>query len=92
MKGHIFRTADLLQKPDQTEFSMLEKIPDIFSGKPFNNIGGRNPLYNSSLGDEVNEISMNEYVFSIEQIPAPYDLEELQSKTEDEHLSESKKL
>lgn len=82
----LYKSIELLQKLDQTEFSMLEEIPELFSWKRINDIGGRNPLYSSSMNDDQNEKSIEEYVTSIEQIPVPADLEELQSKTEDENL------
>lgn len=82
----LYKAIELLQKLDQTEFSMLEEIPELFSWKRFNNIGQRNPFYNSSMNDDQNEKSIEEYVTSIEQIPIPADLEELQSNTEDENL------
>lgn len=84
----LFRTTDLLQKLDQTEFAMLEKIPDIFSWKRFNNIGDRNPFSSSSLDNDQDEKSIEEYVCSIEQIPVPPDLEELQSTSENENRME----
>ncbi len=89
----LFRTTDLLQKLDQTEFSMLEKIPDIFSWKRFNStMSGRDPRFNLYRDDDQDEKSIDEYVAAIEQLPIPPDLIELQSKTENEHLLESKKL
>ncbi len=86
----LFRTTDLLQKLDQTEFSMLEKIPDIFSWKRFNNsMSGRDPRHNIGKDDDQDEKSIDEYVTAIEQIPIPQDLLELQSRTENEKLSET---
>jgi len=87
----LFRTTDLLQKLDQTEFTMLEKIPDIFSWKRFNNtMSGRDPRFNICIDDDQDEKSINEYVTAIEQIPIPPDLMELQVKTENEKLQDSK--
>ena len=37
----LFKTTDILQKMGQTEFSVLEKIPDMFSWKRFNNLWQR---------------------------------------------------
>ena len=90
----LFKVSELLQKVDQAEFAMLEKIPDILSWKRFNqnNIGGRNSLYNSGIDDDSSEKSIDEYIISMEQIPIPTDLEELQSRTEDEHFLEGKKV
>jgi hypothetical protein len=79
-----------LQKLDQTEFAMLEKIPDIFSWKRSNNIGVRDPRFNMYRDDDQDEKSIEQYVTSIEQIPIPLDLIELQSKTENEKLLENK--
>ena len=79
----LFKTTDLLQKLDQTEFSMLEKIPDIFSWKRFNNtLSGRDPRFSIGKDDDQDENSIDEYVAAIEQIPIPPDLIDLQSKTE----------
>lgn len=83
----LMRATDLLQKLDQTEFAMLEKIPDIFSWKRFNSRGMRDPRYNVGIDDDQNEKSMDEYIAAIEQIPLPPDLMELQSRTENENLS-----
>ena len=83
----LFRTTEFLQKLDQTEFAMLEKIPDIFSWKRFNNFGGRDPRYSLDKDSDTDEKSIDEYITAIEQIPIPLDLIELQSKTENEkHL------
>lgn len=82
----LFRTTDLLQKLDQTEFAMLEKIPDIFSWKRFNSLSGRDPRYGLNKYDDQDEKSIDEYITAIEQIPIPPDLIELQSKTENENL------
>ncbi len=71
---------------------MLEKIPDIFSWKRLNStVSGRDPRYNIGGDDDQDEKSIDEYVTAIEQIPIPPDLMELQSKTEDEKLSVSKR-
>lgn len=85
----LFRTTDLLQKLDQTEFNMLEKIPDIFSWKRFNHPDIKDPRFNVYRGDQ-DEKSIDQYVTAIEQIPIPADLLELQSETENEKLSENK--
>lgn len=85
----LFRTTDLLQKLDQTEFNMLEKIPDIFSWKRFNHPDIQDPRFNVYRGDQ-DEKSIDQYVTTIEQIPIPADLLELQSETENEKLSENK--
>lgn len=88
----LYKATELLQKLDQTEFSMLEKIPDIFSWKRFNStMSGRDPRFNIYKDDDQDEKSIDEYVTAIEQIPIPPDLLELQSKTENEYLSENKK-
>ncbi len=86
----LFRTTDLLQKLDQTEFAMLEKIPDIFSWKRFNYTGVRDPRFNIGIDDDQDEKSIDQCVTAIEQIPIPPDLRELQSKTENEKLMERK--
>lgn len=89
----LFKTTDLLQKLDQTEFTMLEKIPDIFSWKRFNNtMSGRDPRFNTGRDDNQDEKSIDQYVTAIEQIPIPPDLIELQSRTENEKLSENKRV
>ncbi len=88
----LYRATDLLQKLDQTEFAMLEKIPDIFSWKRFNNPSIRDPRFGLGRDDNQDEKSIDEYVTAIEQIPIPLDLIELQSKTQHEHMVESKKL
>lgn len=87
----LFRTTDLLQKLDQTEFSMLEKIPDIFAWKRFNNLSARDPRYGLNKHNDTDEKSIDEYVCSIEQIPIPSDLEELQSTIGTENLRDSTK-
>ncbi len=87
----LFRTTDLLQKLDQTEFSMLEKIPDIFAWKRFNNLSARDPRYGLNKYNDTDEKSIDEYVCSIEQIPIPSDLEELQSTIGTENLRDSTK-
>ncbi len=85
----LYKATELLQKLDQTEFTMLEKIPDIFSWKRFNNtISGRDPRFNMGRVDDQDEKSIDEYIAAIEQIPIPPDLLELQSKTENEKLLE----
>jgi len=83
----LFRATDLLQKLDQTEFDMLEKIPDLFSWKRFNNPSIRDPRFNRNIDDDQDGKSIDEYVTAIEQIPVPYDLIELQSKTDNENLT-----
>jgi len=82
----LFKSTELLQKLDQTEFNMLERIPDIFSWKQINNHGGRDPRYGLNIEDSINEKNIDEYVLSIEQIPVPYDLQALQHKTENESI------
>ena len=63
---YYIRTTDLLQKLDQTEFAMLEKIPDIFSWKRFNNtMSGRDPRFNIYRDDDQDEKSIDEYVCSL---------------------------
>src|SRR5690606_15347427 len=88
----LFRATDLLQKLDQTEFAMLEKVPDIFSWKRFHNTSVRDPRFNMYRDEDEDEKSIDEYVTAIEQIPIPPDLLELQSRTEHEKLSEFKKI
>lgn len=87
----LFKATELLQKIDQTEFAMLEKIPEMFSWKRYNHpIAGRDPVYRSNIDDEQDEKSMDEYMTSIEEIPIPEDLIALQSKTESENIGDFK--
>jgi hypothetical protein len=86
----LYKATELLQKLDQTEFTMLEKIPDIFLWKRINNGSGRDPRFNIYRDDDQDEKSIDEYVTAIEQIPIPPDLLELQSKTENEKISGNK--
>ncbi len=88
----LYKATELLQKLDQTEFAMLEKIPDIFSWKRFNNTNARDPRFNRNTDDDLDEKSIDEYVAAIEQHPIPPDLLELQSRTENENLLESNKI
>lgn len=76
----VFKMIDILQQLDKTEFSMLERIPDIFSWKKFTN------QYLSTNEIIHDEKSIDEYVLSLEQIPIPDDLHALQSKIEDENM------
>jgi hypothetical protein len=90
----LFKTVEMLQKVDQSEFAMLEKIPEMFTWKPTSNSIIRNPIYNKqpyNNDEDENERSIDQYILSMEQIPVPRDLEELQRKTENENLSESKR-
>ena len=68
----LFRTTDLLQKLDQTEFNMLEKIPDIFSWKRFNNtMSGHDPRFSIGSDDDQDEKSIDEYVVTLSKYPFP---------------------
>lgn len=87
----LSKTIEMLQKVDQTEFTMLEKIPDIFAWKHASNSMVMNSVYGARPYDDENERSMDQYILSMEQIPVPSDMEELQHKTENENLLESKK-
>lgn len=88
----LYKATELLQKLDQIEFNMLEKIPDLFSWKRFNNTSVRDPRFNIGRDDDQDEKSIDEFIAAIEQHPIPPDLLELQSKTEYEKLTESKKF
>jgi hypothetical protein len=90
----LFKSIEMLLKVDQSEFTMLEKIPEIFTWKNTSNPRIRDPTYNIqpyNNDEEQNERSIDQYILSMEQIPVPRDLEELQRKTENENLPENKK-
>lgn len=89
----LFKSIEMLLKVDQSEFAMLEKIPEMFAWKHTSNSMIRDPMYqNHNYNNEgENEKSMDQYILSMEQIPVPRDLEELQIKTENEHLPENRK-
>jgi hypothetical protein len=83
----------MLQKVDQSEFVMLEKIPEMFTWKHTSSSSIRDSMYDTIPYNNAcdNERSIDQYIVSMEQIPVPRDLEELQHKTEKENLPESKK-
>lgn len=89
----LFKTIEMLQKVDQSEFAILEKIPEMFAWRHNDNIMIRDSIYDkpSRNNEEENERSIDQFILSMEQIPVPRDLEELQHKTENENRSESKK-
>lgn len=84
----------MLQKVDQSEFAMLEKVPEIFACKHTGNSIIRDPLCEDKPdnSEDENERTIDQYILSMEQIPVPKDLEELQHKTENENLPDSKKF
>jgi hypothetical protein len=89
----LIKSIEMLHKLDQTEFAMLERIPEMFAWKPTSNSTIRDSIYDeqSHNNNDENERSIDQYILSMEQIPVPRDLEELQHQTETENLSESKK-
>ena len=89
----LFKSIEMLLKVDQSEFAMLEKIPELFAWKHNSNLRIRDPTYNKQPynSEEENDKSIDEYVLSMEQIPVPRDLEELQCDIENKNLSENKR-
>lgn len=88
----LFKTIEMLQKVDQSEFAMLEKIPEMFTWKHTINSKIRDSVYDTlPYNNEDENKSIDQYILSMEQIPVPRDLEELQRETENESMSESKR-
>lgn len=84
----VFKTIEVLEHIDQSEFKMLKEIPEVFAWK-YSKTGPRDSIYGPDPYDS-EEKSMEEYILNLEQIPIPHDLQELQEKIEDENIRNTK--
>ena len=82
--NQILKLLEALYKLDETQFNMLREMPKMFAWGGMRSSNG-GPVY-GSVGDEHSEKDISQYITNLEQIPVPTDLEELQTKTEDEKL------
>jgi len=82
--NQIMKLTEMLYKLDETQFNMLREMPKMFAWGGVRTQKGA-AVY-GSINDEQSEKDISQYITNLEQIPVPTDLEELQTKTEDEKL------
>lgn len=80
----IYQAIELLKRIDETEFTMLKEMPQLFAW------GGVKNQRTDGMFGEKDESALNkdidQFVISMEQISVPRDIEKLQKEVEDKSL------